>query len=259
MRKLFASLILLVTFFVSHSVNSQSLTIAVASNFYASAIELARAFEQQHDIKIQVATGASGALYAQIIKGAPFDLFLSADKKRPELLYQQDLAYQNQRYTLGILGLWMPKQQLSFNGEQLEKYQGKLAIANPKLAPYGVAAEQVLKKLNLDVLFQSKIIIGNNVNQAFHYVDSGNLDAGFVPLSLLKRAQQRSPQANNRKYHHFWLVPTDFYQPIEQHAVILKRTKQQQWAKKFLEYIRSDSVQQKLQEQGYQHIELAFE
>ncbi|WP_448566008.1 molybdate ABC transporter substrate-binding protein [Thalassotalea ganghwensis] len=254
MSKFFKLSILLCLLTITNLAKSQSLTVAVASNFYASAVNLAKHFEQEHKVEIKLASGATGVLYAQITKGAPYDLFLSADKMRPMQLFQQGLAYQNQQYTLGKLALWMPKTKTKINRSTFEKYQGRLAIANPKLAPYGVAAQQVLANLKFENIDKIQNIIGNNVNQVFHYIDSGNVNAGFVPLSLLILAKQKQPEAFGKAYTHFWVVPESYYQPIEQHATILKRTRKFELAQQFLKYIRSPESQAILEQHGYKAI-----
>ncbi|WP_448210961.1 molybdate ABC transporter substrate-binding protein [Colwellia sp. MEBiC06753] len=236
----------------------EPLSVAVASNFYASAVKLADGFEQQTGHQIKIVTGSSGVLYAQIIKGAPFDVFLSADKQRPVLLFEQDRASKSRAYVLGKLALWLPNEprvfggsERHFNGNVLLKYQGKLAIANAKLAPYGKAAEQVLDALSLKDTFVDRIITGNNVNQTFHYVDSNNINAGFVPESLLILAAQKASNKIVNKYQKFWSVPEHLHQPIEQHVVVLKRSKQPILARQFVDFLLSMPTQKKLMNWGY--------
>jgi len=230
------------------------LTIAVASNFLAPAQQLAKDFQQQTGITVLIAGGASGNLYTQIIHGAPFDLFFSADSKLPQQLVSKQLALADSltSYAKGQLVLYSTKPNQPANLALLTHWQDKLVIANPKLAPYGQAAVATLKYYRCYQQLKAQLLMGNNVSQAFHYVDSGAASLGLLPLSLLKSAQQHIKSSSNEQtYQHYWLIPAQSYPPIIQQAVILKRTKALTIAKQFISFVMASNNQKVLVEYGY--------
>ncbi|MFT6529780.1 MAG: molybdate transport system substrate-binding protein [Psychrosphaera sp.] len=248
-QKRFFSLCSILLFILSSTTlqANTDIKIAVASNFHYSLTQLLKNYPKNKQIQFKLSSGSSGMLYAQIKQGAPFDLFLSADTVRPQLLEQDKLTLFRQTYAMGKLALWSNKPGLKNANyiEALQSNDGKLAYANPKLAPFGLAAEQVLTASN----FKSKdIILGSNVNQVFQFVDTNNVNLGFVPLSLLRQAHQ---QLKQDKYNHYWLIPTEHYQTIEQQLVILKRSKHTHEVNQLVEYLLSPSVQTKLETMGY--------
>jgi molybdate transport system substrate-binding protein len=234
-----------------------NIKIAVASNFHYTLSELLKSYPSANKIQFKLSSGSSGMLYAQIKQGAPFDLFLSADSLRPDLLEPQQLTLLRKTYALGQLALWSPTTEINNSNDYLDVLQsnaGKLSYANPKLAPFGIATQQVLSNLKLDDEYKNRRILGNNVNQVFQFVDSGNVTLGFVPESLLLQAQQ---QLKHKKYQNYWLVPAQQYQVIKQQLVILKRSKyikQVQHLKQvrqLVDYIMSAAVQKRLTTMGY--------
>ena len=237
------SLLLLSTCFISAS-NAQTLKVAVASNFYHSLSELIK--QAQLDYEVKLSSGSSGLLYAQISKGAPFDVFLSADVERPHLLTEQGLAYSKQTYAIGQLVLWpangAPKDILS-------SFKGKLVIANPRLAPYGKAAMETLDALSLKQAYSARLIKANNINQAFQFVDSGNAKMALLAKSQLLQAQQSSRKSD--KYAHYQVVPASYHSSLEQQLVILKRSQERTLAEQFVTWLMSDKVQSKLIKLGY--------
>ncbi|XQW86456.1 molybdate ABC transporter substrate-binding protein [Thalassotalea piscium] len=241
----FAFFILLVVLFPV-KINAQTLNVAVASNFYHALVQLAPQFEQQTGIKVKISSGASGLLYAQILHGAPFDLFFSADEERPRLLEQKGLTSERKTYVHGQLALWAPQQKTTINKTFLSKYNQQLAIANPRLAPYGKAAEQTLDYLGLHQQFSTKLILGNNINQTYQFIDSGNAKAGFVAYALLLTKPKKATE--------YWLIPQEFHQPIVQQVVLLKNAKQKQAAQALLEYILSSPIQKQLTKMGYSNL-----
>ncbi|GHE98450.1 molybdate-binding periplasmic protein ModA [Thalassotalea profundi] len=239
------------------TVLSQELTVAVASNFYHALSVISQKFEQETGTKVRLSSGASGLLYAQIIRGAPFDLFFSADVERPKLLEQKGLTSVRENYVYGRLALWAPQQALSkqkqlkhqsiVNEHFLATYEQRLAIANPRLAPYGKAAKQTLAYMGLSEKFNAKsttnFVLGNNINQTYQFIDSGNAKAGFVAYSLLKA----KPVADTD----YWLIPQNHHEVIEQQVVVLTNAKKPVVAKKFLDYILSPPIQKLLTDMGY--------
>jgi molybdate transport system substrate-binding protein len=230
---------------------ADELRVAVASNFYSTIKVIAEQFElkttnssgQQH--KVILIPGSSGKHYAQIINGAPFDIFFSADTERARLLEQSERAESGTRFTyaLGKLILWSPMDNyVDLKGEVLKSKDFRyLAIANPKLAPYGKAAEEVLKSLNIWTDLGGRIVRGENIAQTFQFVSSGNAKLGFVAHSQIKSSDLSISGS-------FWEVPQSIYRPIEQQAVLLRDSS---LAREFLSFVKSDESLSIIYESGY--------
>jgi len=211
-----------------------NLKIAVASNFKSTAQKLATEFEQQSAHKITLVSASTGALYSLIYHGAPYDIFLSADEIRPQKLVDADLAYPDSllTYAIGQLAFWMPQQEnlvLDNVNHLIQQQTGKLAIANPRLAPYGKSTSEYLKYNNLDHTVKGKLVRGNNVTQVLHFVETGNAQSGFVSYSELLNAGVEE---------HFVLLRRDSYPAINQQGVILRRSKNLAAAKAFMSFIK---------------------
>ncbi len=221
--------------------NNKPLRIAVAANFTPVLKKLLVEFQQQTNIKTQVISGASGAMYLQIKHGAPFDIFLSADSKRPEKLEQDNLivAGSRQTYALGQLAL------LSNNGQaslaNLQQIPKRFAIANPDIAPYGKAAKETLEHLTLWPKYANILIKGININQTFAQVRSKAVNSGLVANSQLV--------LNNLSGV---VIPADYHQPITQQLVIIKKSTKQQQAKQLSTFLLSNKVQAIISQYGYQ-------
>lgn len=231
--------------FLSLPTLSDTLRIAVAANFKPVLEALSPRFEQQTNSKVLISSASSGILYNQINYGAPFDLFLSADQERPERLEQEGLIVEGSRkpYAFGRLVLWNRTRNpvtLKDFDHFLTHYKGRLSIANPALAPYGLAAQQTLKKLNAWQLYQGRLIQGASIQQAWQFVASGNVDMGLVALAQVLN----EPAATITK------IPDDYYQPIQQEMVILKRSNVK-LAQKFETFLLNDSSQLFIKQQGY--------
>lgn len=225
---------------------AEELKVAVASNFYHSLTKLVQQTEFAEQLKLS--SGSTGLLYAQLRKGAPFDVFLSADSERPQLLNQQGLAYPPQTYAIGELVLWPAVKDAQYT---LQNFTGKLAIANPKLAPYGLAAMQTLAHLSLSQKYKSKLIKANNINQAFQFVDSGNAKLALLAKAQLVQVREKASLNKQNKYDNYQDIPSGWHQPVAQQMVILQRTKELALAKRFQAWLLSDKVQQKLVASGY--------
>lgn len=229
-------------------VEASKLTVAVASNFAPVFEELIPDFESLHkQSDVIVISGSSGKIYSQIRHGAPFDIFMSADEDKPLRLIQEGLANSDAPliYALGKLVLWSaePKLIIGPNTLQQSGYH-KLALANSKLAPYGLAAEQVLDQLGLLKSSRSKWVQGENISQTYQFVASKNADLGFVAKAQVwKRDQLVSGSA--------WLIPAELYTPIKQGAVILKKTKHIDLAKHMMSFLQKPSVRRKIEMYGY--------
>lgn len=223
---------------------SEAVRIAVASNFAGPAAQLARAFEKQHPgAKVELSSGASGKLYAQIVNGAPFDIFLSADGERPQKLEADGHAVARSRvqYALGRLVLVGPGMKMAVDGPSvLRKGEFEhLAIANPETAPYGRAAQQVLTKLGLWEKLRPRLVRGENITQAYQFVTSGGAELGFVALALVPKDER--PR---------WDVPPALHEPIRQDAVLLARAKLS-LAQDFMAFLKSPGAKTMIRAAGY--------
>lgn len=236
-------------------VYSAELKVAVAANFKPSLAILAKTFTAETGHRLLISSASTGALYNQITHGAPFDLFLSADSQRPKMLEEQGLALADSRYTyaLGELVLWSmgaadgvsddSGKNTAMTLADLANYSGRLAIANPGTAPYGVAAQQVLEKLGLWSSFRPRLVQGASIQQTWQFVASGN-----IPVGMVAKAQLANQKNNNG---HVVSIPTDLYDPIQQDLVILKRTKEPEAAKALVAFLLSPPVQGTIAQHGY--------
>jgi molybdate transport system substrate-binding protein len=222
--------------------------VAVAANFAEPARRLGERFSQATGHKLAISSGSSGKFYAQIKNGAPFDLLLSADDTTPGRLEQDKLAVPGTRFTyaIGKLVLWSPKAGLvDDKGEVLRgKSFNRLAIANPRLAPYGAAAKQTMEKLAVWQALQGRLVQGENIAQTFQFVSSGNADLGFVALSQI-REPGRVPEGS------YWLVPAAFHHPLKQDAVLLAPGTGNSAARAFLQYLASAPTRELIRAYGY--------
>ena len=222
---------------------ADELRIAVASNFSETLRAIALQFEAHSGHEVVLSAGSTGKHYAQIVNGAPFDLFFAADSQRPQRLEKSGLASHRFTYARGRLVLWSPdEERVDADGKVLERGDFRfIAIANPKLAPYGRAAQQVLEALGLWQRLSRQRVMGENVGQAFQFVKSGNAALGFVAFAQIK--QPALPLTGS-----FWEVPQSLYTPIEQQAVLLKDSPA---ARRFFDYMRSETVRRLISEHGY--------
>jgi molybdate transport system substrate-binding protein len=217
------------------------LRIAVAANFAPTLESLLNDFPNKDGIKVQIISAATGTLYQQIKHGAPFDLFLAADNIRPKKLEQEQLIVPNSRktYAFGRLALWSATKQLK-SLKHLNSFSGYLAIANPNTAPYGKAAQQVLKHLSLWSQLEKRLVTGININQTFQQVRSQAVPLGIVALSQLKTNQLDGV-----------VIPAEYYQPIAQQLVVLKASKQINNAQQISDYLLQRTTQASLPQLGY--------
>lgn len=226
-------------------VAAEQLRVAVASNFGATLGKLAEHFEAQSGHSVVLSAASTGKHYAQIRNGAPFDAFFAADRKRPDALDGAGIAVPGSRYTyaLGRLVLWSPRSgYVDAEGRVLQEGMYRfLAIANPKLAPYGQAAQQVMQRLGLWAGAQGKLVRGENIGQAFHYVYSGNAELGFIADAQLHAPGRETGGSA-------WQVPPRLYQPIEQQAVLLRDSAA---GRAFMAYVQSAAAQTVIRDAGY--------
>jgi molybdate transport system substrate-binding protein len=247
MPALFLKLLLATaTLLVASQATANEIRVAVASNFTRAIGMVAKVFEADSGHKVILASGSTGKHYAQIMNGAPFDAFFAADLVRPKLLEQEGLTVPGSRFTyaIGKLILWSPEAALvDAKGRVLEHGEFRhLAIANPKLAPYGLAAREVLQKRGLWDDMSKRLVRGENIGQTFQFVASGNAELGFVARSQLMR-----PGFEIEGSH--WDVPAELYTPIEQQAVLLKDSEA---ARAFMSFVRSEEAIRIIRDHGYE-------
>ncbi len=248
MSRLLLLLFVLVPIVCNGGNDQVELRVASAANFYPSLKKIKQNYEAITKNKITIIRGSSGKLYAQIMQGAPYDMFFSADAARPDKLVKlgKTIDLDNNKkslvYVIGRLALWRPdadsSQQLR---EQLIKGEfNKLAIANPKTAPYGKASIEALKEMELYEVVKHKLVYGENISQTLQFVQSGAADLGFVAR----------PYVINDMY---WEIDSYTHKPIKQKVVILKQTRQLEAAREFLQYLQSPAIQKIIYADGYGH------
>lgn len=245
---LLRSLIVSCTLLLASAVQAAEVEVAVAANFTAPMQQIVAAFEQASGHKARLAFGATGKFYAQIKNGAPFQILLAADDETPARLEAEGLGIAGSRFTyaIGTLVLWSSKPDfVDAKGEVLAKGGfNKLAIANPKTAPYGGAAIEVLNALGLRAAVEPKFVQGENIAQAFQFVSTGNADLGFVALSqVMKDGKLNSGSA--------WIVPAKMHAPIRQDAVLLTPGKDNAAAAALLAFLKSDAAKAIIRSYGY--------
>jgi len=225
------------------------LSVAVASNFSSPAKQIATRFEAQTGHKLIMSFGSTGQFHAQIKNGAPFEVFLSADSLTAALLEESGLAVAASRFTYatGKLVLWSPLPGfVDDQGAVLRKnaFQ-KIAMANPKLAPYGAAALETLEKMGLKEGLKDRIVEGLNITQTHQFVASGNVPLGFVALSQVF-------ENGNLAAGSAWIVPKGMHAPIRQDAVLLKKGMSNPAAQAFLQFLRSEEAKAVIRAYGYE-------
>lgn len=243
------SFVILLSFSYQKTAVANKFSVAVASNFSITLKKLRLDFTQKTGVNFSISQASTGKLYAQITYGAPYDMFFSADTIRPDLLTQSGFTYKSLVYAKGRLVLIKNKNAIescSVPIKQLlnHKVINKFAIANPKTAPYGVAAEEFIRaNVNWDEL-SPKLVRGDNILQAFQFVTSGSADAGLVAKSLLVNFHDSDSYCQ-------WQVPTKFYKPIKQKMVVLKGAENNPAVTLFFDYIQSAVAKKIIKEDGY--------
>ncbi len=249
MRLLFSSVpLLLCAAFAHTAAHAAEAQVAVAANFAEPMKAIAAVLQKTSGHTLKISTGASGAFYTQIRNGAPFDVFLSADNERPEMLEKDGLAQPGTRFTYatGKLVLWSVKPgRVDGQGAVLKAADlGKVAFANPKTAPYGAAAVQVLDKLGLKDAVTPKLVQGESIGQTFNFVKTGNADVGFVAMSQVL-------EGGKLKEGSMWVIPQASYDPIRQDAVLLKKGGGNEAAKALLQLLQSPNIKDLIRSYGY--------
>jgi molybdate transport system substrate-binding protein len=229
----------------------RSIAVAVAANLKPAFEELAARFQARHPgVEVKATFGASGNFFAQIANGAPFDLFLSADAEFPAKVVEKGLADGRAfTYAYGKLVVWIPRgSKLDLEGKGLTALADpsvkKLAIANPEAAPYGRAARAALEKAGLYARLKDRIVMGQSVAQAAQFAQSGNAQAGFIPLSLA-----RTPPLSEEG--RAWPVPPSSHERLEQAGVVLKGSKDPALARELAAFLTGDGAREVLERFGY--------
>ncbi|NMF98661.1 molybdate ABC transporter substrate-binding protein [Aromatoleum toluolicum] len=223
-------------------------SVAVAANFTAPMQKIAAEFERDTGHKAQLAFGATGKFYAQIRNGAPFEVFLSADDTTPAKLEEEGTVVAGSRFTyaIGKLALWSAQPGVvDDKGEVLRRGAfAHLAVANPKTAPYGVAALEVLRKLGVADALAAKLVTGENIAQTHQFVASGNAELGFVALSQVWSDGRLTGGSA-------WRVPAELHAPLRQDAVILAKGRDKPAARALADYLRGAKAAAIIKSYGY--------
>lgn len=245
--RVLSTLVLLLSGSATTGAIAGEVSIGVAANFTDTTRDLAKKFEAGTGHTVSASFGSTGKLYAQIRNGAPYDVFMAADVRRPALIEQEQAGIPGTRFTYaqGKLALWSPateafKDPRSYLADQPF---ARLAIANPKTAPYGLAAQQVLEHVGQWDALQPKLVRGDSIAQAFQFVVSRNAQAGFVALS-----QVRSWEDDKGT---LWEVPQTFYHPIDQQVILLNRGAGNEAALAWMDFLKSDAAIAIIRSYGY--------
>jgi molybdate transport system substrate-binding protein len=224
-------------------------SVAVAANFTAPAQKIAAAFERDSGHRAVLAFGSTGRFHAQVKNGAPFQVLLSADDETPSKLAAEGFAVAGSQFTyaVGRLVLWSARPgYVDARGEILHKAGfERLAMADPKLAPYGAAAQETIAKLQLPRGVIRRIVQGESIGQAYQFVATGNAELGFVALSQVMADGQLTRGSA-------WIVPADLHRPLRQDAVLLAPGRGQPAAEAWLRYLRGDAARKIIQSHGYE-------
>ena len=233
---------------LSAAAQAEVVQIAVAANFTAPARALAEIFARTTGHEAKLSFGATGAFYTQIKNGAPFDILLAADDERPIRLEKEGDTVPGSRFTyaIGQLVLWSAKPGF-VDGEGAVLKGGnfnKIAIANPKLAPYGAAAVETMDKLGLAAALTPKLVTGESIGQTYNFIATGNAELGFVALAQVL-------EGGKLKSGSMWVVPAQYHAPIIQDAVILNRAASNPAAKAWMELLKTPQSKELIRSYGY--------
>jgi len=228
------------------AVAQERVHVAVAANFILPFQEIAALFQKKTGIQVEATYSSSGQFYAQIVRGGPYDLFLSADEERPALLHQEGRAETPFVYATGRVVLWSLRKELCGAAvwRKVINMPGirKVAIANPKTAPYGAAAQTALEKAGLEAGIRSRLVYAQNIAQAFQYISTGSVDTGFCALSSALSEEGRKGCTH----------VVDEAPPIVQSACLLKRSADKSGPRALSRFLLAPEVQAIKEKYGYQ-------
>jgi molybdate transport system substrate-binding protein len=227
---------------------AQDVFVAVAANFSVPMQKIAPLFEKESGHKVIMSIGSTGGFYSQIKNGAPFQILLSADTQTPKRLAQEGFAQKDTQFTYatGRLVLWSSRENYVDANAKILSTQSfqKIAIADPKLAPYGLASIETLKNLHLLSTLESKIVQGESIAQAYQFVFTQNADLGFVALSQVV-------QDGKISHGSAWIVPNNLHNPIQQDAILLRAGYSNEAAKSLLNFLKSSNAKSIIASFGY--------
>ena len=230
--------------------SADDIAVAAASDLQFAIKELIVEYEKQTGHHVKLSLGSSGNFYAQLQQGAPFDLYFSADIGYPKKLEEAGLTVPGSlyRYAVGRVVLWAPKQSPVEVSKGLTVLRDaavrKIAIANPKHAPYGRAAVAAMEQSQVYAEVKDRLVLGENISQAAQFIESGACDVGIIALSLAMAPVMKSAGS-------YWLIPAEAHPPLEQGAVIMKQSKQQDAARHFLQFMQSPQGQEVMTRYGF--------
>ena len=240
-------LLLLLALLAPFAAYAGEVQVAAAANLAATIQKIAAAFRRDTGHEAVVSLGSTGKLYAQIRNGAPFEVLLAADEETPRRLENEGLARPGTRFTyaFGQLVLWSAQGgAVDSRGEVLRRPRGKLAIADPRVAPYGAAAVAALKKLGVYEAWQPLLVQGENIAQAYQFAATGNAALGFVAMAQVAEGGRIARGSG-------WIVPAQLYPPLQQDAVLLQAGANNPAAARFLTYLRGNAARAILRGAGY--------
>ena len=234
---------------MSQVANAGEVSAAVAANFTEPVKQIVELFQKETGHTVKLSFGSSGKFTSQIKEGAPFDVFLAADEKNPKLLEKEGLAVDGSRfvYALGKLVLWSAQPGfVDDKGYVLRKGNyNKIAYADPKLAPYGLAAKETLEDQGLWTVVQGKLVTGESITQTYQFAATGNAELAFIALSQITKDGKVTEGS-------WWVVPAHMYNPIKQAAVQLTAAKDKEAAKAFLTFLKSEKAVAIIRNFGYE-------
>lgn len=243
------SIALLTLICVTHSAQADQVQVAVTANFTAPAKLIAESFAKETGHTASLSFGSTGKFYAQIKNGAPFEVLLAADEETPARLEKEGSALSGTRFTyaIGRLALYSAKPgYIDEKGTVLNKGEFKhIAIANPKLAPYGQAAIEVLTTLKLLPAMQAKFVQAENIAQSHQFIASGNAELGFVALSQITKDGKLTEGS-------VWVVPAQLHQAIRQNATLLRNGMGKPAAEAWIKFLKTDKTKATIRSFGYE-------
>lgn len=229
--------------------SAENVSVAVAANFKEPLEDISAQFQRATGHTVSISAEASGKIVAQIQNGASYDIFLSADQAKPIKLEQDGGIVPGSRFTyaIGKLALWSATPgYVDKNGDVLKTGSyNHIAIADPKLAPYGLAATQTLQKMGLTSAVNDKLVVGKNIGTTFGYIQTGNAELGFVAMSQIYKGGKLTHGGS------YWLVPQSYYKPIRQDAVLLPGGKDNPAAVALMKYLKSPAARKVMKSYGY--------
>jgi len=236
--------------FVSLLTSAAEVNVAVAANFTGPMERIGPEFEKATGHKLSVSYGTVGKFYSQIKNGAPFEVLVSADDETPTRLEKDGLAIPESRFTyaIGKLVLWSAKPGfVDDKGDVLKRGEFQhIAVANPKLAVYGAAAVEAMKKTGVYDRVEPRFVLGENITQAYQFTTTGNAELGFVALSQIYKDGQYVTGS-------YWMVPTNLYPQIRQDAILLAKGRGNPAADALLTYLKSEPARKVIKSYGYEY------